>query len=155
MVLADGTTIRRFPIPRFRCRAKGPRRPTGVTFSVLPAELLPRRAFSLASILGILDLFLRSKRSTREVLDRLAELFSQGPWYPEPITLYRLLHLFDRAYFRLRISRLLVDLPPSKQPRERVRALLRTFDRLSRGSPLVLDYHRHRFPHTLFSAANP
>ncbi len=99
VVDADGSLIERFPIPRFRCRRRGPLRAKAVTFSVLPAALVPRRRFSLALMLLIVHLVGR-RPSIPQVLDDLAER-ERGTLVVEETTVYRLLSLFARVYLGL------------------------------------------------------
>jgi len=58
-------------IPRFLCRGLGPRRPEARTFSVLPADVLPRRKWSLGWMLTVAML---CSDSLVEALDRLSEM---------------------------------------------------------------------------------
>jgi len=60
------------PVPRFRCRKRGPRKPSSATFSVLPAQVLPRRRCSLSLFLQVLRW---RRKSSREALE---ELFVRG-----------------------------------------------------------------------------
>jgi hypothetical protein len=57
-------------IPRFLCRGLGPRRPKARTFSVLSAEVLPRRKWSLGWMLKVA---LWCSDSLVEALDRLSD----------------------------------------------------------------------------------
>lgn len=41
------------PVPRFECRSLGPKPASGRTFSVLPAEVIPRRLWSLGWVLKV------------------------------------------------------------------------------------------------------
>lgn len=56
-------------IPRFRCRGRGPGRPRGRSFSVLPEEVIPRRRWSLGFVLKVA---LWCQDSLRVALDRLS-----------------------------------------------------------------------------------
>lgn len=86
--------IGRFPVPRFRCQRRGPTRPRGSTFSVLPAALVPRRQLSRALMLQVRDL-VRLSGSVAEVLDALAatERGTGGALVLEATTVYRVLDL--------------------------------------------------------------
>ena len=96
-----GAVHERFPVPRFLCRATGPQRPQAKTFSVLAADLVPRRRFSLPLMLWLLGLVLQGGQSVGQALDGLAEACqaSSSPLYPDEAA--RLIDLFCRAFQRL------------------------------------------------------
>ncbi|MEM1207435.1 MAG: hypothetical protein AAGN66_29640, partial [Acidobacteriota bacterium] len=73
-----------------------------MTFSVLPAELIPRHGCSLALVTRILSHYLRED-SMAATLDALADSASSiAPgWFPDPVSVYRLLRLGLRAEARL------------------------------------------------------
>lgn len=52
-VVVDDGQERTVVVVRFRCRGRGPRRPADRTFSVLPADVLPRRRWSLGWLLKV------------------------------------------------------------------------------------------------------
>lgn len=114
----DGS-VDRLPIPRFRCQRRGPCESGPKTFSVLPACLVPRRRYSLALMLRILDL-VATRPSIAAVLDELAagDRSASEILLIDGVAVYRLLRLFARAYGRLeRLSR-----RPLPEGRERLRA---------------------------------
>ena len=151
----DGTRFDAFPIPRFRCRQRGPRQAAAVTFSVLPTELVSRRRPSLPLMLRILEMLLVSRRSIRSILDSLAESdCSEAPWLPEAPTIYRILHLFAETERRWYGSPIPTSSPNGSRngPRRRALAMLRAVGEESRAGPLALDFHRSHFPHLLFSS---
>ena len=41
------------PVPRFICNGRGPQRSSAKTFSVIPAEVIPRRRYSLGLLLVV------------------------------------------------------------------------------------------------------
>lgn len=149
-----GLLYEAFPVPRFRCRRRGPRRDCdSVTFSVLPSELVPRRRCSLPLMLLILELLLIAGHSMDRVLDDLAKRFERSPrpWIPDPVTVYRLVHLFARAYARLRSFPLLeVNWQPGLCGlRAPGRFVVELLCGPGGASPVVLAFHRHYFPNLL------
>lgn len=151
----SGAVHESFPVPRFLCRRKGPRRPQPRTFSVLPAALVPRRRFSLPLMLWLLGLVLEGGRSVRQALDRLAEECRQAgePLCPDEAAVYRLIELFSGAYGRLQSFPV-----PGVQAgsgirgkRPQARALRRLLSQPCRGSPdgPLLGFHRQNFPNLL------
>ncbi len=157
VVEADGSVIERFPIPRFRCRRRGPFQAKAATFSVLPAALVPRRRFSLPLMLLIVD-HVGRRRSIPQVLDDLAERErgTRGALVVEETTVSRLLSLFAWAYLGLdREATQVIDVRPD--PGEtRGRALVLAGALLERGrsmatvSSLILRFHQRFFPRLLF-----
>lgn len=150
----DAASFDSFPIPRFRCRRRGPRDPDAVTFSVLPTELVARRRASLPLMLRILELLLVSRCSIRSILDSLAEKdHSETPWLPEAPAIYRILHLFAAAEGRIRNSPLIDTSSGTPPPGLRRRALvmLRTVGGETRAGPFAFRFHRSHFPQLLFS----
>ena len=105
VVDVDGTELAKFPIPRFRCRSRGPRRPTAATFSVLPDRLVPRRRLSLPLMLLILEL-VRVRRTVPAVLDQLAlrDPTGDGALLLDETAVHRIVSLFARSYSRLALS---------------------------------------------------
>lgn len=157
VVDADGSVIERFPIPRFRCQRRGPFRSEAATFSVLPAELVPRRRFSLPLMLLIVDLVGR-RRSIPQVLDDLAERErgTRGVLLVEEATVFRLLSLFARAYLGLdREATQVIEVRPDPGgTRGRALALAeallgRCRSTVSSPAP-VLRFHQRFFPRLLF-----
>lgn len=153
----QGRVYDSFPIPRFKCRRKGPAEPRSTTFSVLPAELISRRGASLPLLVRILSLFLDEGSMTR-TLDALA-VANDSPsstWFPEPATLYRLIRLSARAETRLRLgptprgTRAAERTGPISDLRSRARRLMHHLAPPARAAPLVLGFHRRHFPHLLF-----
>lgn len=69
VVDAEGTELEIW-VPRFECRGLGPARGTARTFSVLPAEVIPRRRWSLSWMLKVA---LWCSGSLVEALGRLGE----------------------------------------------------------------------------------
>jgi len=59
------------PVPRFLCRRRGPRRVRARTFSVLPAEVIPRRKWCLSLLLKVA---LWCQESLTGALERLIRL---------------------------------------------------------------------------------
>jgi hypothetical protein len=144
-----------FPIPRFKCRRKGPAEPQSSTFSVLPAELISRRGASLPLVVRILSLFLSEGSMTR-TLDALAETNDtpSSTWFPEPATLYRLVRLAGCAEARLRLGPAIREPPsPITDLRSRVRRLLHHLGPPARAAPSVLGFHQRHFPHLLFPSS--
>ncbi len=151
----DGQVYEDFPVPRFRCRRRGPRRPEAVTFSVLPAQLVPRRRLSLPLMLWLVSLLGAAQRSVEQVLDALASATAAAP---EPlvldaVALYRILTLFSQAYARLQSFP--VPGLTLAAPRVGGRSQAQTVaEALSRASPseAVLSFHRLYFPNLLFDS---
>lgn len=90
----DGS-LERLPIPRFRCRRRGPHKSGPRTFSVLPSCLVPRRRYSLQLIQRILDL-VATMPSIAAVLDELAtwDRSAAGRLLIDGAAVYRLLRRF-------------------------------------------------------------
>lgn len=156
---SDGSLYEAFPIPRFRCRRRGPRTPEAVTFSVLPAQLVSRRRCSLPLMLWILELFLVADQSMDTVLDRLAERFagSSRPWFPDPLVVYRLVHLFSQVYARLRsfpVAEMGLE-PGLSGLRAPACCVVRGLTGPAGASPVVLAFHRRYFPNLLFDLRRP
>lgn len=151
-----GAVYESFPIPRFRCRRRGPRTPRAATFSVLPVELVPRRRASLPLMVWILDHLLEAGRSMRSVLDALADAgrSSPRPWYPEAPAVYRMVRLFAEACPRLGSEpETAGEASPGPESRRRqARWVLGVLTRPARASPVVLAYHRRCFPRILFGS---
>lgn len=134
---ADGS-VDRLPIPRFRCRRRGPCKSGPRTFSVLPSCLVPRRRYSLRLMLRILDLVAK-KPSIAAVLDELAtwDRSDSGLLLIDGAAVYRLLRLFARAYPRL--ARPSGRPPP--EPVHRLRARAVAAARLLAGGTGPFDLH--------------
>ena len=153
-----GCVFEDFPIPRFKCRGKGPVRSRAITFSVLPAELLPRRKVSLPLVASILSVLARLGSVTRS-LDRLVEVDEISPtaWLPEPVGIYRLVKLAGQAEIRLRSGPWRP--PPSEiesslaDDRALALGLFRRLRAPARAAPLALEFHRLHFPRLLFAGA--
>ena len=152
----EGRTYQRFPVARFRCRRRGPDQPRDVTFSVLPAQVVPRRRFSLGLMSWMVEVVVNGKRTMRQALDEVATAGSQGEEAVllEELTLHRMLLLFTAVYGRLLSFPVAeVELPGAVQgvrrQAQQVAALLAA---QPRGSPprVVLRFHRRYFPHLLF-----
>jgi hypothetical protein len=92
----EGVVLTHFPVPRFRCRRRGPSSPGDRTFSVLPVALVPRRRFSLPLMLQIVNLR-RSGRSIGGMLDDLAQSDrgAAGALLIEEVAVYRVLSLLS------------------------------------------------------------
>lgn len=155
VVDVDGSVIKRFPIPRFRCRRHGQCQPEAVTFSVLPAALVPRRCFSLPLMLLILDL-IRLRASIPGVLDHLAAI-DGGPseaLLVEEIRVYRVLCLFAGAYLDLGEEAICMMHLGTDPGGGRSRALALAGALAEGRSPggaqaVVLRFHRRFFPRML------
>ena len=152
-----GRVYKAFRVPRFLCNRRGPNRSVHVTFSVLPSLLVPRRRFSLALLIQIVELVGKSTRTLGQVLDTLAALDQGGhdAVMVERVVLTRSLALFAAVYARL-VSFPVVGLvvepglkTVSSQASEVARQLVA---REPRGSPSsrVLEFHHRYFPHLLF-----
>ncbi len=103
LVDVEGRTYQRFPVARFRCRRRGPDQPRDVTFSVLPAGVVPRRRFSLVLMSRMVEVVVNGKRTLRRALDEVAAAGSRGEeaLLLEELTPYRILLLFSAVYARL------------------------------------------------------
>lgn len=150
----DGSRVERFPIPRFRCRRRGQGRCEGVTFSVIPPEIVPRRRLSLHLMLRILSL-LDLGLPVSQALDRLAVLDGESgeALLLEEIMIYRVLALFARAYQRLRSLSApeLAARPTPETPRNGALALAGMLG--APGAPLlVVELHHRYFPRLLLKA---
>ncbi len=102
----EGRTYQRFPVARFRCRRRGPDQPRDVTFSVLPAQVVPRRRFSLGLMSWMVEVVVNGKRTMRQALDEVATAGSQGEEAVllEELTLHRMLLLLAAVYGRALFS---------------------------------------------------
>ncbi len=156
LVDEEGRTYQRFPVARFRCRRRGPDQPRDVTFSVLPAQVVPRRRFSLGLMSWMVEVVVNGKRTMRQALDEVATAGSQGEEAVllEELTLHRMLLLLAAVYGRLLSFPVAeVELPGAVQgvrrQAQQVAALLAA---QPRGFPprVVLRFHRRYFPHLLF-----
>jgi hypothetical protein len=149
----DGTVYESFPIPRFRCRRRGPGKPEDVTFSVLPALLAPRRRWSVALMLWVVEQAAMLRRSISQVQTALAELPSEV--VVDEVAVYRVLHLFAALWSRL-VS-FPVQAAPVKSPVEGLRWQAAEAGRAlldgARGSPagIVLQFHETYHPNLLFA----
>lgn len=154
-VVDHGQVFDRFPIPRFKCRRKGPIKSPSVTFSILPAELISNHGISLPLATRLLALFLR-KDSMADTLDAFAESSSASPdqWFPEPATIYRLVRLGLRAESRLRAGQLTRGPTEPTDRRAQTQALLGHLGWPGRAAPCVLHFHRQHFPRLLFTNAS-
>lgn len=155
VVDVDGLLVEDFPVPRFRCRRRGPKAAPAVTFSVLPADLVTRRLCSLPFMLWVLELFLVADRSMSKVLDAITASFFGGalPWLAEAATVYRMVRLFSYVATRLERSAWPgLGLRPAAEPRTRALKLVRMLKASSRASPPVLAFHVRYFPRLLFES---
>lgn len=163
-VVSRGTIHEKFPVPRFRCRKRGPRPSSAATFSVLPEQLLPRKQPSLSLAVWMMGRLVVEAVSLSKLLDELADAFHRcpEPWLPEVSTIYRLLRLFARARRRLDpllqgssaapVGGTLSGSPPGAPEgtaRHRAFELLQILAD-QRGPPIVGRYHREFFPRLLF-----
>lgn len=163
LVDADGRVYERFPVARFLCRRRGPERAAHRTFSVLPAEAVPRRRFSLGLMVWIVRLLTTGGKTLRRTLDELAALGreSRPELLVEEAALCRILRLFGGVYARLRSfpapgleARPEVEgLRP--QAWEVVRLLEKAGPRGSPGVKLVLSFHRRWPPRLLWDLVRP
>lgn len=156
VVEADGTVYREFPVPRFRCRRRGRPRLPDVTFSVLPAALVPRRRWSVELMSWVVERLAVARRSVGSVLDELAAGARGCPdaVVVDGLALYRTLELFAQVYARLLafpLAGVAVE-PGGNGLRERARAGLVAVGGGggTRASPVILAFHRRYFPHLLF-----
>jgi hypothetical protein len=152
----DGRVYADFPVPRFKCRRKGARCPGSVTFSVLPSQLVSRRRVCLPLVVRVLSLFLDCDSLAR-ALDALSDADGAAPvaWFPERVTVYRLVRLSLRAEHRLRSAAPAPARPsPAVDLRGRVRGLLSLVGSPARAAPCALGFHRRHFPQLLFSNAS-
>ena len=156
LVDVEGRIYPRFPVARFRCRRRGPDRAQHVTFSILPAQVAPRRRFSVGLMSWMVGLRVNSKRTLRQALDEVAAAGSRGPeaLLLEELTLYRMLLLFAAVYGRLLSFPVAgVELPSAvREVRGQAREVAALLTTRARGSPPepVMGFHRRYFPHLLF-----
>jgi hypothetical protein len=153
VVARDGRVHERFPIPRFRCRRRGAGKAKDVTFSVLPASLAPRRQWSVALMLWVVELAAELKRTITQVQTALAELPFEV--VVDEVTVYRVVHLFAGLWSRL------VSLPLKgvsvrgdlQVLRARAAAPRWALVGQSRASPeaVVLSFHETYFPNLLLA----
>lgn len=152
LVDRDGRIHPRFPVARFRCRRRGPKRARDVTFSVLPAGAVPRRRLSLGLMGWLVRRLTEGGRTVSRVLDEAAGR-SREPLVLEEVTLYRLLLLFAALYGRMLSFPVPgVDLPRGLGTvREQAGAAAAALAPRSRGSPedLVMAFQRAYPPHLL------
>jgi len=156
LVDLDSCLYERFPVARFRCRRRGPQQPQDVTFSVLPAQVVARRRFSLPLMSWIVDLLGTGQSTFRQALDTLAALSQQenDALLVQELSLYRTLLLFCAVYARLLsfpLERLELQVGLTGV-RSQALQVTQVLAGEPRGSPsrLVLDFHQHYFPHLLF-----
>jgi hypothetical protein len=128
-----------------------------VTFSVLPAVLVPRRRFSLGLLRRIVLLVGEGTRRFGRVLDELAAadrggcdalMFEEG-------VLRRSLRVLAAVYARLHSFpleglTLAAGLKTIRAQAVEVARRLEEFEPTGSPSSGVLDFHRHHFPHLLF-----
>ena len=155
LVDAGGRAYERFPVVRFRCRRRGPDRPREVTFSVLPAQVVPRRRFSLGLMSRIVQLLGKGKGTMRQALDQVAVWGSpqSEALLMEETTLHRILLLFSAVYGRLLSFPVELELPAGvRGVRGQALEVAIVVTGQPRGSPprLVLDFHSRYFPRLLF-----
>lgn len=152
-----GFVSERFPIPRFRCSRRGPRRPKAATFSVLPAALAPRRRLSVPLMLHVVGL-LQEHATVPRSLDRLGATWRADgdSLFLDEVAVYRVLELFALAYLRLDRTRGAPLRPAPRTLRARAFALAETLHAAARtgGSPtqVVLAFHRRSFPALLLDS---
>jgi hypothetical protein len=157
LVDVDGQVYERFPVVRFRCLRRGPKQARDVTFSVLPAAVVPRRRLSLELMQWLVGRVTEGGRAISRVLDEAARLGgdSRPPLLLEEVTIQRLLVLFAALYGRL-LSFPVPGVPLGsglETVREQARAAARVLAShvRCRGSPdgLVMAFHRTYFPFLL------
>lgn len=148
----DGTLYEHFGVPRFMCRRKGPGKPTAVTFSVLPADLAPRRRWSVTLMLWVGELVLLAGRSIDAVQSELAALSSEV--IVDEVAIHRVVRMLAGCYARL------LSFPVSgcsvmsgvvsvrDQATEAVRVLTGAGQR-DPPAELVLAFHQTWFPNLL------
>ena len=153
----EGHVYEAFGVPRFLCRRRGPRRSRPVTFSVLPAVLVPRRRFSLALLRRIVLLVGEGTRRLGRVLDELAAADQGGcdALMFEEGVLRRSLRVFAAVYARLHsfpLKGLTLEAGLKTVRSQAVEVARRLEEFEPRGSPSrgVLDFHRLHFPQLLF-----
>lgn len=151
VVDAAGALIDRLPVPRFRCRRRGPRQPDATTFSVLPATVVPRRHFSLPLMLRVFDLVAR-RPSIPRVLDDLAAVPGARALFIEEVAVFRLLSFFARVFLcleREEVRSLGLGADPG---RTRLRALALAGVLTERGhTGCILAFHRRFSPRLLLA----
>lgn len=153
----QGRVYEAFGVPRFLCRRRGPRRSRHVTFSVLPAALLPRRRFSLALLRRIVLLVAEGSRKLSQVLDELAGADQGGrdALVVEELALSRSLLVFSAVYARLQsfpVEGLTLEAGLQSVRSQAVEVARHLGPLEPRGSPSrgVLDFHHRYFPQLLF-----
>ena len=128
-------------VVRFRCRGLGPRRPVARTFSVLPADVIPRRRWSLGWVLKVA---LWCSDSLVAALNRLT---AEG-MVVEARQLARVLEVLGVACERLHQHPLAgVEITPEGRRWQQAVELCRacwTWEASGRGPPggLVMAWHR-------------
>lgn len=158
VVDCQGQIYEAFPVPRFRCRRRGPRRAEAVTFSVLPAELVPRRRFSLPLMVWLVKGLSVAQRSVEQLLDALAAASQAAPepLAPDAVVIYRILTLFSGVYWRWQTFPVpgVTLKARGEDGRSRADAVA---EALSRASPptVVVSFHRRYFPNLLFDLRRP
>lgn len=125
-----------------------------MTFSVLPAALVPRRRWSLGLLRWLVERVAQGAGSVPAALDALAAL-GRAPvdaLTVEPVVVYRALHLFAGAYRRLQAFPVAgVELGPAAGLRRQGAVVAAALVAAGpRGPPLVLGFHRQYFPRLLF-----
>ncbi|MDA2931347.1 hypothetical protein MYX84_15615 [Acidobacteria bacterium AH-259-O06] len=150
----DGRVYKRFAIPRFLCRRKGPHRSQHVTFSILPEALVARRRFSLPLMIWVLKLLLSGRQSVAQVLEALMALSPEGEeaFAVEEERVYRILDLFSGVYVRLQSFPVAqAPLPAAlQQRRAQARAVFESLRARASPESVVAAFHERHFPHLLF-----
>jgi hypothetical protein len=128
-----------------------------VTFSVLPAVLVPRRRFSLGLLIRIVLLIGAGTGRLTQVLDELAagDRGGHDALMLEELGLSRSLRLFSAVYARLQsfpLEGVRIEAGLQSVRAQAVEVAQRLGPVEPRGSPsrAVLSFHHRYFPHLLF-----
>ena len=148
----DGTFFEWFPVPRFLCRRRGPGKPSAVTFSVLPADLAPRKRWSVALMLWVAGLVLLAGRSIGTVQSELAALREEV--VVDEVAIHRVVRTLAGCHARLLsfpVCGYLV-MPGLVSVRDQATEAVRVLTGVcGRGPPteLVVAFHQAWFPNLL------
>jgi len=148
----DGAVYEDFGVPRFLCRRRGTGKPRAVTFSVLPADLAPRKRWSVALMLWVAELVLVAGRSIGGVQSELAALSSEV--IVDEVAIHRVVRLLAGCYGRLLSFpvRGYWVTPGLVSVRDQATEAMKVLTGVGRRDPpseLVLAFHQTWFPNLL------
>ena len=99
-----GHLLEKFPVPRFLCQRRGVKagcaEPSALTFSVLPAQVVPRRRLCLAGMMRLLHQWLVCSQPLSQVLEAFSSWVDHD-WWLDEVGVRRLRGIFFQVYLRL------------------------------------------------------